>query len=187
MLQNNLRSVQNLSGHATQASVGFVRFVRFVGLSPGSWQTSLGLGSVSRYSAQILICIPNHTPTQRACFLYGVFSPFTEHTASRCKWNSLRNCKGTCAIHRAVDVTLYLNFHGRDLCSFYLIHAFIFTINCFRITRSTPNNVLFLHQPFTIPCNKYLMKTHVPVNEYTSRVLSVHDTYLTYVGDKLTP
>ena len=30
---------------------------RPVGLSPGSWQTSLGLGSMSRYSAQILICI----------------------------------------------------------------------------------------------------------------------------------
>ena len=29
-----------------------------IGLSPGSWQTSLGLGSMSRYSAQILICIP---------------------------------------------------------------------------------------------------------------------------------
>ena len=27
-----------------------------IGLSPGSWQTSLGLGSMSRYSAQILIC-----------------------------------------------------------------------------------------------------------------------------------
>ena len=28
-----------------------------IGLSPGSWQTSLGLGSMSRYPAQILICI----------------------------------------------------------------------------------------------------------------------------------
>ena len=28
-----------------------------MGLSPVSWQTSLGLGSMSRYSAQILICI----------------------------------------------------------------------------------------------------------------------------------
>ena len=28
-----------------------------IGLSPGSWQTILGLGSMSRYSAQILICI----------------------------------------------------------------------------------------------------------------------------------
>ena len=28
-----------------------------IGLSPGSWQTSLGLGSMSRYFAQILICI----------------------------------------------------------------------------------------------------------------------------------
>ena len=27
-----------------------------IGLSPGSWQTSLSLGSMSRYSAQILIC-----------------------------------------------------------------------------------------------------------------------------------
>ena len=31
--------------------------LRPIGLSPGSWQTSLGLGSLSRYSAQILICI----------------------------------------------------------------------------------------------------------------------------------
>ena len=31
--------------------------LRSIGLSPGSWQTSLGLGSMSQYSAQILICI----------------------------------------------------------------------------------------------------------------------------------
>ena len=31
--------------------------LRPIGLSPGSWQTSLGLGGMSRYSAQILICI----------------------------------------------------------------------------------------------------------------------------------
>ena len=31
--------------------------LRPIGLSPGSWQTSLGLGSMSRYSTQILICI----------------------------------------------------------------------------------------------------------------------------------
>ena len=31
--------------------------LRPIGLSPGSWQTSLGLGSMSRYSAKILICI----------------------------------------------------------------------------------------------------------------------------------
>ena len=34
---------------------------RPIGLSPGSWQTSLGLGSMSRYTAQILICITNKT------------------------------------------------------------------------------------------------------------------------------
>ena len=31
--------------------------LRPIGLSPGSWQTILGLGSMSRYSAYILICI----------------------------------------------------------------------------------------------------------------------------------
>ena len=31
--------------------------LRPIGLSPGSWQTSLGPGIMSRYSAQILICI----------------------------------------------------------------------------------------------------------------------------------
>ena len=31
--------------------------LRPIGLSPGSWQTSLGLGNMSRHSAQILICI----------------------------------------------------------------------------------------------------------------------------------
>ena len=36
--------------------------LRPIGLSPGSWQTSLGLGSMSRYSAQILICITNDNP-----------------------------------------------------------------------------------------------------------------------------
>ena len=39
---------------------------RPIGLSPGSWQTSLGLGSMSRYSAQILICI-----TQYSCPIYS--------------------------------------------------------------------------------------------------------------------
>ena len=34
--------------------------LRPIGLSPGSWQTSLGLGSMSRYSVQILICITMH-------------------------------------------------------------------------------------------------------------------------------
>ena len=36
--------------------------LRPIGLSPGSWQTSLGLGSMSRYSAHILICISPGTP-----------------------------------------------------------------------------------------------------------------------------
>ena len=38
--------------------------LRPIGLSPGSWQTSLGLGSMSRYSAQILICITQEETQQ---------------------------------------------------------------------------------------------------------------------------
>ena len=37
---------------------------RPIGLSPGSWQTSLGLGSMPRYSAQILIFISNLAVTR---------------------------------------------------------------------------------------------------------------------------
>ena len=36
--------------------------LRPIGLSPGSWQTSLGLGCMSLYSAQILICIIDRFP-----------------------------------------------------------------------------------------------------------------------------
>ena len=45
--------------------------LRPIGLSPGSWQTSLGLGSMSRYSAQILICIIGH--------LFCAISSFVHH------------------------------------------------------------------------------------------------------------
>ena len=46
--------------------------LRPIGLSPGSWQTSLGLGSMSRYSALILICITQ----QYVCF---IAFPATQH------------------------------------------------------------------------------------------------------------
>ena len=41
--------------------------LRPIGLSPGSWQTSLGLGSMSRHSAQILICITSMTVPSHVC------------------------------------------------------------------------------------------------------------------------
>ena len=43
--------------------------LRPIGLSPGPWQTTLGLGSMSRYSAQILICIVNVSPFDVAVLL----------------------------------------------------------------------------------------------------------------------
>ena len=42
--------------------------LRPYGLSPGSWQTSLGLGSMSRYSAQIFICIILHPTDTARCY-----------------------------------------------------------------------------------------------------------------------
>ena len=54
--------------------------LRPIGLSPGSWQTSLGLqplGSMSRYSAQILICI---TLIQAM----GWCRPATSHCFNQC-------------------------------------------------------------------------------------------------------
>ena len=46
--------------------------LRPIGLSPGSWQTSLGLGSMSRYSAQILICITHTAPCKMSVTLFHV-------------------------------------------------------------------------------------------------------------------
>ena len=46
--------------------------LRPIGLSPGSWQTSLGLGSMSRYSAQILICITLNQIHQFSYKLIGI-------------------------------------------------------------------------------------------------------------------
>ena len=51
--------------------------LRPIGLSPGSWQTSLGLGSMSRYSAQILICITKPVVLQR---FVTIMSPYSGGT-----------------------------------------------------------------------------------------------------------
>ena len=46
--------------------------LRPISLNPGSWQTNLGLGSMSRYSAQILICI---TCTDEQIFCVNTLRP----------------------------------------------------------------------------------------------------------------
>ena len=46
----------HVKGYTNQLDLSGTPGLRPIGLSPGSWQTSLGLGSMSRYSAQILIC-----------------------------------------------------------------------------------------------------------------------------------
>ena len=51
--------------------------LRPIGLSPGSWQTSLGLGSMSRYSAHILICITQGLYLTYNCvpqYIWGYFA-----------------------------------------------------------------------------------------------------------------
>ena len=65
--------------------------LRPIGLSPGSWQTSLGLGSMSRYSAQILICITQHMwlPPNHALF-YGYVPGIS--LAFMAKLHGMRTC-----------------------------------------------------------------------------------------------
>ena len=53
--------------------------LRPIGLSPGSWQTSLGLGSMSRYSAQILICIVTFHMLERLYVTLYVTVPHHRH------------------------------------------------------------------------------------------------------------
>ena len=53
--------------------------LRPIGLSPGSWQTSLGLGSMSRYSAQILICIAHG----QQGLVYTIYSSVVEYSRLR--------------------------------------------------------------------------------------------------------
>ena len=62
--------------------------LRPIGLSPGSWQTSLGLGSMSRYSAQILICITMHCvqcTLEKQCTANHVIStPYNPYLVIKC-------------------------------------------------------------------------------------------------------
>ena len=66
--------------------------LRPIGLSLGSWQTSLGLGSMSRYSAQILICITiiwhchtnrfyRNNPNIKLAWYFTMFSTDSHKTA----------------------------------------------------------------------------------------------------------
>ena len=56
--------------------------LRPIGLSPGSWQTSLGLGSMSRYSAQILICLCHSPFSKYRIISYGFFRHYPVWTGS---------------------------------------------------------------------------------------------------------
>ena len=50
--------------------------LRPIGLSLGSWQTSLGLGSMSWYSAQILICILKEKKYESKHMSYNAFKMY---------------------------------------------------------------------------------------------------------------
>ena len=79
--------------------------LRPIGLSPGSWQTSLGLGSMSRYSAQILICITLGTPFSTFWCKVAVrefrrLLSFGRHTSSTDCWGSESSYTSTWAIEQ---------------------------------------------------------------------------------------
>ena len=90
--------------------------LRPIGLSPGSWQTSLGLGSMSRYSAQILICISSNI--SRVCFTVISHTPVRSgfyhiHIVDR------RNCYGSCLLNLTQQSCIFFKF---AICSIALLN-----------------------------------------------------------------
>ena len=86
MLWNKLRSVQNTA--TCYPCLDWICQDLPIGLSPGSWQTSLGLGSMSRYSVQNLICI---TSSQLICDVtrmrgIGIMISYSSIVLARANW-----------------------------------------------------------------------------------------------------
>ena len=78
--------------------------LRPIGLSPGSWQTSLGLGSMSRYSAQILICITYFCTCQDSTTV----APCTKYSCDHCIRMEVRVKVKRC--FRRIWITMDKNF-----------------------------------------------------------------------------
>ena len=92
--------------------------LRPIGLSPGSWQTSLGLGSMSRYSAQILICIIYIT--QRFKLISWNFMKIQEFHFTKMLWKVIYEKCSICGpfssflnilITQSTKVMLKLKYH----------------------------------------------------------------------------
>ena len=76
--------------------------LRPIGLSPGSWQTSLGLGSMSRYSAQILICITmSHVTLRMYCLMDSLIK-------LRKRGKSLLHCDGIYMLWAGNSISVFL-------------------------------------------------------------------------------
>ena len=111
--------------------------LRPIGLSPGSWQTSLGLGSMSRYSAQILICIT-----------YENLS-FNEHI-SVCCTKAARQLNTLARIAKYLDVqsrrTIYNSFIMSIFNYFILVWHFVEK----RTTQNSKKYKIELWESFTM-------------------------------------
>ena len=91
--------------------------LRHIGLSPGSWQTSLGLGSISRYFAQVLICIANYISyhIQYELVLQIELWDLWNMVVIECRWNWYWN--GPMCI---------LLWQWSDPCHFWMVHLIDF-------------------------------------------------------------
>ena len=82
--------------------------LRPIGLSPGSWQISVGLGSMSRYSAHILICISKvHQRTSKSVRLYIIFKKILKNNPCRAYIRCFYMCKVT-----ITDILCHIWFFG---------------------------------------------------------------------------
>ena len=76
--------------------------LRPIGLSPGFWQTSLGLGSMSRYSAQILICITMIATYSYWNLKFHIFQAYEYFYSCVIVWKYHYTVKHTCIFRSPV-------------------------------------------------------------------------------------
>ena len=98
--------------------------LRPIGLSPGSWQTSLGLGSMSRYSAQILICIIQIWWTFRFALSLPTFNHVIatsiQFTGISCEWHdNWHVARAKFVAIRCSLINTAFCLHRPTLCSVY--------------------------------------------------------------------
>ena len=121
--------------------------LRPIGLSPGSWQTSLGLGSMSRYSAQILICITRCLYHKTDRIVPGYQSSYHSHN--------------TFYVHITVDVSSNRLSQIRILYEYYqsLLNSVSYFLHQF-------DDIVFMYQTYNTAFDGCFF-SHEAINRFT--------------------